>query len=427
MAEASDPGNDAARPRRSRPRTPAAKNGAAETSSATTSKRSSRAKAEPAPAVGTETVAPGMRTAAAWSWRILVVAGLIALVLFLIVQLRAVVVPFLIGVLLSALLAPFAGWLQRHGWPKWLAITVNMIGILVVVAGLVTLVIVQVRAGYSEIEAQAIERYDEFTAWLLASPLHLTQEDINAWVGGLVQAFQLDSSILVNGALEVGSTAGSVLVGFLLALFTALFILVDGRGIWRWFVKLFPQKARPPMVGAGEAGWITLTTFVKVQVFVAFVDAVGIALGAWIIGLVSPQSFPLIIPIAVIVFLGSFIPFVGAVVTGAFAVFVALVFLGPWEAVAMLAVVIGVQQIEGNVLQPFVMGTAVKVHPLAVVLAVTSGSLLAGIAGALFAVPLVAVLNVVVGYIARGEWRHTPHPTVADVIPPTPRKTRRAR
>lgn len=414
MAESSDPEkSDAERPRRANARK-AAKSGADPTTVAPS-------------AAGSDAVTPGMRIAAAWSWRVLVVAGLIALVLFLIVQLRYVVVPFLIGVLLSALLAPFSTWLQSKRWPKWLAITVSIVGLVVIIGGLVTLVVIQVRVGYSEIQAKAIERYDEFTAWLLQSPLHLTQEDINAYVDGLISAFQLDSSILVNGALEVGSTAGSVLVGFLLALFTALFIVIDGRSIWNWFVKLFPRPSRVPLAGAGEAGWITLTTFVKVQVFVAFVDAVGIALGAWIIGLVSPESFPLILPIGVIVFLGSFVPFVGAVVTGAFAVFVALVFLGPIEAIAMLGVVVAVQQIEGNVLQPFVMGTAVRVHPLAVVLAVTSGSLVAGIAGALFAVPIVAVLNVVVGYIARGEWRHAPHPRAADVVPPLPRKPRRAR
>src|SRR5690606_16498599 len=125
---------------------------------------------------------------------------------------------------------------------------------------------------------------------------------------------------------------------------------------------------------------------VKVQIFVAFIDAVGIGLGAWILGLFF-GGFPLVIPIAIAVFLGSFIPVVGAVLTGAIAVFVALVYLGIWPAVIMLGIVLLVQQVEGHVLQPLVMGTAVKVHPLAVVFAVAAGGFLAGIAGALFAVP----------------------------------------
>ena len=200
-----------------------------------------------------------------------------------------------------------------------------------------------------------------------------------------------------------------------LTLFATLFLLIDGGGIWRWTVRLFPRRARTAVDGSGKAGWITLTSFVRVQIFVAFVDAVGIGLGAWVIGLFF-GGFPLVIPIAIAVFLGSFIPVVGAVLTGVLAVFVALVYLNPFAALLMLAVVIAVQQIEGHVLQPLVMGSAVKVHPLAVVLAVAAGGFLAGIPGALFAVPVVAVVNVMVIYTARGEWRTSPDPTLKDVL-----------
>jgi predicted PurR-regulated permease PerM len=158
--------------------------------------------------------------------------------------------------------------------------------------------------------------------------------------------------------------------------------------------------------------------FVRVQVLVAFIDAVGIGLGAYILGLFY-GGFPLVVPIAILVFLGSFIPVVGAVLSGALAVFVALVFMGPWQAFVMLLIVIGVQQLEGHVLQPFLVGNAVKVHPLAVVIAVAAGGFLAGIPGALFAVPLVATVNAMIVYFARGDWRTNPHPAVADVIPPT--------
>jgi predicted PurR-regulated permease PerM len=151
---------------------------------------------------------------------------------------------------------------------------------------------------------------------------------------------------------------------------------------------------------------------------VAFIDAVGIGLGAFVLGLFY-GGFPLVLPIAIAVFLASFIPVVGAVATGIFAVFVALVFLGPIPALIMLGIVVLVQQLEGHVLQPLIIGNAIKVHPVAVVLAVATGGFIGGIPGALFAVPLVAVLNVMIGYIARGEWRTNPHPTVADVVPRT--------
>jgi predicted PurR-regulated permease PerM len=370
-----------------------------------------------------EAVAPGMRIAAAWSWRILVVVAVIALFCFLVVQLRLVVIPFLVAVLLSALLVPFSQWLQRKGWPKWLAVLVNEIGLIAVVAGLVTLVVFQVRSGYPDLEAQTVAKFDEFRQFLLDSPLHLTEADINGYVEGLLEAIRADSSAFLSGALSIGSTAGHVLAGLLLTLFTTLFILIDGRGIWNWVVRLFPVRARAGIIGAGEAGWITLTNFVKVQIFVAFVDAVGIGLGAFILGLPF-GGFPLVIPIAVAVFLGSFIPVVGAVLTGAIAVFVALIYLGPIPALIMLGIVILVQQVEGHVLQPFVIGSVVKVHPLAVVLAVATGGFVGGIAGALFAVPVMATLNVMIGYIARGEWRTNPHPSVSDVLPPAPKASR---
>jgi predicted PurR-regulated permease PerM len=176
-------------------------------------------------------------------------------------------------------------------------------------------------------------------------------------------------------------------------------------------LRLLPRSARSAVEGAAQAGWLTLTNFSKVQIFVAFVDGVGIGLIAWALGL------PLALPIGVAVFLASFVPFVGAVVTGALAVIIALIYNGPFIALLMLGGVLLVQQVEGNVLQPLIMGPAVRVHPLAVVLAVASGGLLAGIPGTLFAVPIVAFLNVFIRYIASGRWRLIPHPTLRDILP----------
>ena len=379
-----------------------------------------RSQRDPAPPPVVETVPAGLRIAAAYSWRLLLVAGLIGLLIFLVIQLRYIVIPLLIAMLLSALLVPFSNWLQRHGWPKWLAITVAMVGTIGIVGGLLTLVVLEVRRGYPALQEATLRAFDDFRAWLLDGPLHIDAGEFNTWVAQIWEMLQRDSSGLWSGVMSVGSTAGHVGAGLLLALFATLFFLIDGRRIWQWVLRLFPRRARPAVGGAGEAGWITLTTFVKVQIFVAFVDAVGIGLGAWIIGLVTSAlglgGFPLIIPIAVAVFLGSFVPVVGALVTGALAVFVALVYLGPIPAIAMLGVVLLVQQLEGHVLQPLVMGTAVKVHPLAVVIAVAAGGFIAGIPGALFAVPLVATANVMIGYIASGAWRTNPHPTVTEIL-----------
>ena len=362
------------------------------------------------------TLPVGMRIAAAWSWRLLLVAGVVALFIFLIGQLREIVVPFMVAILLAALLVPFVKFLQRHRWPKGLAVAVAEVGLLVIVAGLVVLVVFQVRDGFPDLQKQSVAAYNNFKEYLLQSPLHLTNSDINDYLGQALTAIQKDSQALLSGAVSIGSSAGHVLAGFLLTLFATLFMLIDGKGIWSWITRLFPRKARPAVDGAGKAGWVTLTNFVRVQIFVAFVDAVGIGLGAWIVGLFF-GGFPLVIPIAIAVFLGSFIPVIGAVFTGVLAVFVALVYLNPLAALIMLGVVILVQQIEGHVLQPFIMGTAVRVHPLAVVFAVAAGGFLAGIPGALFAVPVIATLNVIVTFIARGTWRETTNPDLKDALP----------
>ena len=363
-----------------------------------------------------EAVPPALRVAGAYSWRILLVVGVIAVFIFLVSQLRDIVVPFMIAVLVAALLVPLVQWLMRKGWPKWLAVAVAMLGTIAIVGGLIFVIVWQIRSGYPDLQVRSVKAYDQFKDFLATSPLQLDDAQIQSYIDQAVAAIQKDSQALLSGALSVGTTAGHVLAGLLLTLFATLFILIDGKGIWGWIVRLFPRTSRAAIDGSGHAGWVTLTTFVRVQIFVAFVDAVGIGLGAWILGLVF-GGCPLVIPIAIAVFLGSFIPVVGAVLTGIIAVFVALVYLGPVPALIMVGVVIAVQQIEGHVLQPFIMGTAVKVHPLAVVFSVAAGSFLAGIPGALFAVPIIAVTNVMVKYSASGQWRTNPRPEAKDVLP----------
>ncbi|MBC7725793.1 MAG: AI-2E family transporter [Burkholderiaceae bacterium] len=354
-----------------------------------------------------------MHIAGAWAWRILAISGVVGVFVFLITQLRLIVIPLMVAVLIAALLVPFVQFLMRHRWPKWLAVTVAEIGLLSIVGGLVYLVVTQISSGFPDLQSRSLDAYRQFIVFLQDSPLHVTEAEISDYLRQALSAFQTDSGMFVTGALSVGSTAGHVLIGILLTLFTTLILLIDGRGIWNWIVRLFPRRARTAVNGSGMAGWQTLTRFVRVQIFVAAVDAIGIG------GIALILQLPLAIPIAVAVFLGSFIPVVGAVLTGVIAVFIALVYQGPVIALIMLAGVLLVQQIEGHILQPLVMGAAVKVHPLAVVLAVGAGGFLAGIPGALFAVPVVATLNVMATYIASGAWRLESAPTPKDPTPMT--------
>ncbi|WP_139417726.1 AI-2E family transporter [Agromyces laixinhei] len=371
----------------------------------TTSPAAQRPEAAPRDVTGS--IPFGVRLAAGWSWRLLLIGGVLAVLVFLIIQLRLIVIPILVAVLVGALLVPFSGFLQKHRWPKWLSVTAAMLSALIVVGGLLTLGISQIVRGSDELAAQSLVAWDAFREWLLEGPLHITEQQLNDVVAQVISSVQQDSGLLVSGALSLSSSLGHFLAGMLLALFATLFILIDGRSIWNWIVGIFPRRGRAAIDAAGQAGWATLGNFVRVQILVATIDAIGIGLGAFFLGL------PLAVPIAILVFLGSFIPIVGAVVTGALAVFVALVYNGPVIALVMLGIVLLVQQVEGHVLQPLIMGTAVKVHPLGVVVAVATGSLLAGIPGALFAVPVAAVLNVMILSVASGSWKN-------DADPPPP-------
>jgi putative heme transporter len=365
-------------------------------------RRNASPQPEPEPRVPIEESIPrSVRIAGAWSWRLLVIGAVIAVVIFLIIELREIVIPVLVAVLVAALLVPFKTFLQRHGWPTWLAIVTAMLALIVIVGGLVYLAVFQVVNQFGELKSQSIAAYDGFRDWLTNGPLQLSTEQINQYLNSAWSFIQADSRPFITGALSLGSSVAHLFTGLLLALFSTLFILIDGSGIWAWIVRIFPRRSRAAVDGAGKAGWTTLRNFVRVQILVASIDAAGIGLFAFFLQL------PLVIPIAVLVFLGSFIPIVGAVLTGALAVIVALLYNGWLAALIMLAGVLLVQQVEGHVLQPLIMGTAVKVHPLAVVLVVAAGSLLAGIPGALFAVPVAAVLNVMIHYVSSGVWRES--------------------
>lgn len=354
-----------------------------------------------------EAVPMGVRIAASWSWRLIVILIAVAVFLWLLVQVRIIVIPIMVAVLLTALLTPLVSALQRWGLPKWLGVITALLSLIASVSLLVYLIVTQFRDGFSGLSDRARSSVTQFLGWLEGGPLHLSSDEIGRYVQTFFTSLERDSSVLWSGALSVGSTVGQIGAGTLLALFSLIFLLLDGKRIWFWVVGFLPSRARAAVDGAGRAGWVSVGQYVRVQIVVAFVDAVGIGLGAAIL------QVPMAVPLAVLVFLGSFIPFLGAIVTGALASFVALVYNGPVDALIMLGVVILVNQIEGHVLQPLVMGNAVRVHPLGVVLAVSAGAFVAGIPGALFAVPIVASLNSIVNYLVEGTWKGLPDPVDA--------------
>ena len=354
-------------------------------------------------AQGPRVVIPaGLERATQWSWRLLLIAAAIAVGLFVVAQLSFLVIPLFVAVLLAALAAPVSIALRKLRFPRWLATLTTLVVFVVAVGGLFYLVVNEVVRGWESLQARTILAYDDFVQYLLDSPLQVTESQLNEWVTALATEFNIDSSWILSGALSVTSSVGSWLVGAGIAIFALIFFIHDGARIWEYVVSWFPALARPAILGASRSGWSTLIEFVKVQIFVAFVDALGIGLGALFLGL------PLVVPIAVAVFLGAFIPIVGGTVAAALAILVALVYEGPVTALIMLIIVLAVQQLEGQILQPLIMGPALRIHPLAVVLSIAAGGYLAGIAGVLFAVPVVAFTNVAVKYLAAGDWRGDP-------------------
>lgn len=347
--------------------------------------------------VDTTAVPPGVRATAAWAWRIVAIAAAGYVLLQVISRVQVVVVPLAIALLLSALLQPLAAVLAKRGMRPGLATAITLVSGLVGLGLLVWLVVDQFIGGFSDLSTQVNEGVDEVQDWLINGPLGLSQTQINEYVTNARASISENRSSLTSGALGAASTAGHVLTGALLTLFATIFFIKDGRQIWNWVVRLFPSGSRERVAGAGERAWRTLISYMHATVAVALVDAVGIGVGAALLGV------PLALPLGVLVFLGAFIPIVGATLTGLVAVLVALVAEGPGKALALLIIVLAVQQLEGHVLQPLLLGRAVKVHPLAVVFGIAAGTLLAGIIGALIAVPIVAVISTVGRYLAGGD------------------------
>ncbi|NUQ95236.1 MAG: AI-2E family transporter [Streptomyces sp.] len=350
----------------------------------------------PAPVVRPDPVQAvpwSVRVAAEAGWRLLVLAGTVWVLMRIISAVQLVVFAFVVALLITALLQPTVARLRSHGVPRGPATALTAILGFVVMGLLGWFVTWQIMENIDNLSNQIQNGIDDLRNWLLKSPFHVTDKQINQIAKNLREAVGANTDQITSFGLEGVQVVVEALTGILLTFFSTLFLLYDGRRIWEWTLKLVPAAARPGVAGAGPRAWSTLTAYVRGTVLVALIDAIFIGLGIYFL------NVPMAVPLAVFIFLFSFIPLVGAVASGALAVVVALVTQGVFTAVMTLLVVLAVQQIEGHILQPFILGRAVRVHPLAVVLSVAAGGMVAGIGGAVVAVPLVAVTNTVVGYL----------------------------
>ncbi|WP_432984967.1 AI-2E family transporter [Dactylosporangium sp. CA-233914] len=349
----------------------------------------------------------GLRIAAAWSWRLLILIAAAAVLLWLVGRLRTVLIPLSIALLLSALLAPMMGVLRRRvKLPPSLAAFLVLVMGLAAVAGVLTLVVSEFVAGFPALAEKASIGVQQIQDWLTNGPLHLSGRQLDATFNAATTWLNDNRGTLTDSAVNTATATVEFLALLLLILFVTFFFMRDGKRIWYFTTGILPTPAREPIRRAGEAAWLTLVAYVRATVLVAFIDALGIGM------LLFFLDVDFWFPLATLVFLAAFVPIVGATVSGAVAVLVALVDEGPLTALVVLIGVIAVQQLEGHVLQPLIMGRAVSVHPLAVIVAIATGVVLAGIIGALVAVPLVAVLNTGIRHLVQHRSEPPPEAVV---------------
>ncbi len=338
----------------------------------------------------------GLDLAAAWAWRLSIIVIALLGLLWTLRFLAVLTIPIAIALLGAALAAPMVNGLRRIGLPRGVAAGLVMILGLGTVGLLLTFVGQQVAQGATDLADSVVEGLGQIRDWLRTGPLGISESQLDGYIGqvqdGITASTQGDG--VMTRLTEVGTALGHVVAGFFIVLFSTYFFMADGERIWSWLVRLAPRAARERVDASGKVAWVSLTQFVRATVLVALVDAVGIMIVAALLGV------PFVMAIGVLVFLGAFVPMIGATVAGSVAILVALVDQGPVTALLMLGGVILVQQIEGHVLQPFLMGRFVSLHPLGVIFAIACGVLVAGVIGALVAVPLAAAGNAVAQHLA---------------------------
>ena len=321
----------------------------------------------------------------------------------------SLIIAVTIALLLTALLQPVVTRLGRIGIKQSLGAALTLVLFLVILVGAFWLTGAQIATGAQDLVDGVSAALDDIQAWLKTEPFGISGDQISNWIEQGRNWLQTNWSSLAGGALRAGEALTSFTLIVLLALVSTYFYLAQGRRMWLFFVRLLPRRTHQPVHEAFRRGWTAVRAYARTQIIVAAVDAVGIGLGALVLGV------PLVVPIAVLTFLMAFIPVVGAVLSGMVAVLIAFAAKGWVAALIMLGVVLAVQQIESNVLQPVLMSKAVDIHPWAVIVGVVVFSSFWGIMGALVSVPVMAMTKVVVLSL-RG---HDDYPDLApDPVPP---------
>jgi predicted PurR-regulated permease PerM len=324
---------------------------------------------------------------AAWSWRLLLTGGVIYLGFRFVVELRLVVIPFIAALLLTALLQPAASWLRRHGFSPLLASWCMILIALVVIAGAIALISNQIADQYQVLFNEVQRTVIHLQHSLAGAPFHLNKSRLQALSKDMLNYISQHKSVVAGTVLTGGKYLAEVLAGAVLTLFVTFFLLKDGARIWAWLIKGMRPVARSRTDRAGDQAWRALVYYMRGATAVAAIHAVLLGVALWLL------RVPLLVPLVVLVFLAAFVPLVGILVAGGLAVLVTLATKGWVAAVILLGVLIVENQIEDHVLQPLVVGRIIKLHPLAIILSLAVGGIIAGIPGAIIAVPFAAVIT----------------------------------
>lgn len=337
-------------------------------------------------------VHPGVRVAAAWTWRLLIIgAGLFVLgKVFL--HFEELLVPVAIATLVSALLQPMVGWLERRRIPRSIGVLLTVVLALAIVAAGLTFVVQQLIDGIPRMSGDIADSVSKLRTWLENGPVGLDSDSIRQGSNDIISWLQRHEATIATGAIDTATVVTKLATAALLTIFLLIFFLYDGRRIWQFVTRIVPRLHRDHVRDAGEAGFHTLQSYVRATVLVALIDAIGIGIGLAIL------RVPMVLPLMALIFLGAFIPIVGSVAAGSIAVLIALATQGWVTALLVVVVLVVVMQVESHVLQPFLMGRSVKLHPVAVILVIAAGVMFAGIVGGLLAVPILAFVNTAVGH-----------------------------
>ncbi len=328
-----------------------------------------------------------LATGAAWSWRLLLLAIAIYLISRLLGILYVVVVPCIAALLLTALLQPLTARLRRAGLPALAATWVTLFIALIVVGGLITLVANRVSADYPTLLAETKHTTGQVQSWLAGPPFHVKNNDIQKYLNDIPSYLSKHKSLVEGTVVTGGKIASEFFGGLVLMIFVTFFLVKDGERIWNWLLGAMRTDTARRMDRAGHASWLVVVYYMRGTVLVAAIHAIVVGVALWIMGV------PLAVPLAVLVFLAAFVPLVGLLAAGALAILVTLATKGWVDAVILLGILIIEDQLEAHLLQPQVVGKMIRLHPLAVILSLAAGGILAGIPGAVVAVPIVAVIT----------------------------------